>query len=132
MLNNILPLINNLSKLKTFFSETTELKTMAFQFTPISLKGISPHPPLENKLCHGIDLRSVAVDRKLDLSYLLGFYKAYPNKEKFFIAYFDKLAGTSVLKQQIQDGLTEDQIRASWQQELNEYKAMRTKYLLYP
>jgi uncharacterized protein YbbC (DUF1343 family) len=109
-----------------------ELKTMAFQFTPVSLKGISPHPPLENQVCYGIDLRSVAVDRKLDLSYLLGFYKAYPNKEKFFIAYFDKLAGTSVLKQQIRDGLTEDQIRASWQQELDRYKTMREKYLLYP
>jgi len=109
-----------------------ELETMPFQFMPVSLKGISPHPPLENKVCYGIDLRSVAVDRKLDLSYLLEFYKAYPDKEKFFIAYFDKLAGTSVLKQQIRDGLTEDQIRASWEPELMEYKAKRTKYLLYP
>jgi len=36
------------------------------------------------------------------------------------------------LKQQIRDGLTEDQIRASWEPELMEYKAKRTKYLLYP
>jgi len=36
------------------------------------------------------------------------------------------------LKQQIQDGLTEDQIRATWQQELDEYKKMQNKYLLYP
>src|SRR3979490_1200297 len=99
-----------------------ELKTMAFQFTPVSLRGISPHPPLENQICYGIDLRSVAVDRKFDLSYLLGFYKAYPDKEKFFIAYFDKLAGTSVLKQQIRDGLTEDQIRATWEQDLHDYR----------
>jgi uncharacterized protein YbbC (DUF1343 family) len=109
-----------------------ELKTMAFQFTPVSLKGISTHPPHENKVCYGIDLRSVAVERKLDLTYLLEFYKAYPNKEKFFIGSFDKLAGTPVLKQQIQDGLTETQIRATWEPELNQYRAKRAKYLLYP
>jgi uncharacterized protein YbbC (DUF1343 family) len=109
-----------------------ELKTMSFQFTPVSLKGISTHPPHENKVCYGIDLRSVAVERKLDLTYLLEFYKAYPNKEKFFIGSFNKLAGTPVLKQQIQDGFTEAQIRATWEPELNQYRAKRAKYLLYP
>ncbi len=109
-----------------------ELKGMAFQFMPVSIRGVSTHPPDENKVCFGIDLRSVAVQRKLDLSYLLEFYKVYPHKEKFFIGSFDRLAGTSVLKQQIQAGLTEDQIRATWQPELDEYKTMSKKYLLYP
>ncbi len=108
-----------------------ELKSMPFQFTPIPIKGFSIHPPLENKLCYGIDLRNVPVERKLDLSYLLTFYKAYPDKDKFFIPYFDKLAGTEVLKQQIKDGLTEKQIRESWQEGLKQFVAMREKYLLY-
>ena len=109
-----------------------ELKGMAFKFTPVSIRGVSTHPPLENKVCFGFDLRSVKVERKLDLSYLLEFYNAYPDKGKFFTAYFDRLAGTPLLKQQIQGGLTEDQIRATWQGELDAYKTMRTKYLLYP
>lgn len=108
-----------------------ELKNMPFQFTPIAIKGFSIHPPLENKLCFGIDLRSVKAERKLDLSYLLKFYQAYPDKEKFFIPYFDKLAGTAALKQQIKDGLTEEQIRESWKPGLDEFKVKREKYLLY-
>jgi uncharacterized protein YbbC (DUF1343 family) len=56
----------------------------------------------------------------------------YPNKEKFFIDYFDTLAGTKELKQQIKDGLTEQQIRASWKPGLDAFKIKREKYLLYP
>ncbi len=109
-----------------------ELKSMAFQFTPVSIKGVSNHPPQENKLCYGVDLREVVVEKKVDLKYVLEFYKAYPDKEKFFIGSFDRLAGTTALKQQIKDGLTEDHIRETWQKDLAAYKIKREKYLLYP
>ncbi|CAN5447001.1 DUF1343 domain-containing protein [soil metagenome] len=107
------------------------LKDMPFQFIPISIKGFSTEPPLKNQLCYGIDLRNLKAERKLDLSYLLKFYAAYPDKDKFFLPYFEKLAGTEVLRQQIKDGLTEGQIRASWKAGLEEFKALRKKYLLY-
>jgi uncharacterized protein YbbC (DUF1343 family) len=45
---------------------------------------------------------------------------------------FDKIAGTDTFKQQIKDGLTEQQIRDSWAAELATYQKMRAKYLLYP
>ena len=93
---------------------------------------MSTSPPLENKLCYGLDLRNVPVQRKIDLSYVIQLYKAYPDKEKFFIPYFDTLAGTTELKQQIKDGLTEEQIRETWTAGLEEYKKKREKYLLYP
>lgn len=109
-----------------------ELKNFTFQFTPVSMKGISDNPPQQNKVCYGMDLRAVKVERKLDLSYLLKFYNLYPDKEKFFLGYFDNLAGTKELRQQIINGLTEEQIRASWEPELAQYKEMRKKYLLYP
>lgn len=109
-----------------------ELKDMRFQFTPVSMKGISTTPPHENKLCYGEDLRNIKPERKLDLSYLLKYYNLYPDKEKFFLNYFDNLAGTKTLRQQIKAGLTEEQIRASWQQGLLGYRGMRKKYLLYP
>lgn len=109
-----------------------ELKEMTFTFTPVPIKGVSIEPPLKDKLCYGLDLRSVTPARKVDLQYLLLFYQKYPDKEKFFTAYFDKLAGTTQLKQQIKDGLTEAQIRASWQPGLDEFKTKRSKYLLYP
>ncbi len=108
-----------------------ELKNMSFQFTPVAIKGFSIHPPLENKLCYGIDLRSVPVDRKLDLSYLFKFYQAFPDKEKFFTNYFEKLVGNKELREQIKKGMTEDQIRATWKKGLDSYKEKRKKYLLY-
>jgi len=109
-----------------------ELKDMPFTFTPIPIIGMSLEPPLKNKLCYGMDLREVNVERKVDLKYVLTFYKMYPDKEHFFTKYFDTLAGTTELKQQIKDGLTEDQIRVSWQAGLTEFKTKRSKYLLYP
>ncbi len=109
-----------------------ELKDMAFTFTPVPIKGVSIEPPLKDKLCYGMDLRSVTPPRKVDLQYLLFFYQKYPDKEKFFIPYFDKLSGTTQLKQQIKDGLTEEQIRASWKPGLDAFNAKRKKYLLYP
>lgn len=109
-----------------------ELKDMTFSFTPVPIKGVSIEPPLKDKLCYGKDLRSVSPARKVDLQYLLLFYQKYPDKEKFFTPYFDKLAGTTQLKQQIKDGLTEEQIRASWKPGLDEFKNKRNKYLLYP
>lgn len=108
-----------------------ELKNMPFTFTPVTIKGVAVKPPQEGKLCYGIDLRNEMPERKINLSYLIKMYQAYPDKEKFFIPYFDILAGTPKLKQQIKDGLTEDQIRASWKGDIDKYNVIRTKYLLY-
>jgi len=112
--------------------EFKNVPEMNFQFTPIDIKGMANDPPLENQLCYGIDLRHAAVERKINLNYLLDFYRMYPFKDKFFIKSFDRLAGGSVLRQQIIDGLTEEQIRESWKEGLASYNQIRKKYLLYP
>lgn len=109
-----------------------DLKDQPFSFTPVSIEGMSKTPPLQDKLCHGIDLRNEVPEKKISLKHLIEFYQLFPNKEKFFIPYFDKLAGNAELKEQIKQGLTEDQIRATWQQDLDAFKAKRKKYLLYP
>jgi len=108
-----------------------ELKEFSFSFTPVPIKGYSTEPPQKDKLCFGIDLRSVTPARKVDLQYLLMLYEKYPDKEKFFLPYFDKLAGTTKLKQQIKDGFTEAQIRKSWKPGLDKFKVLRKKYLIY-
>ncbi len=107
------------------------LLNMPFEFKPVSIKGVSTSPPQENKLCRGIDLRTVPTKREIELDYLLDFYKAYPDKEKFFIPYFEKLTGTKTLRQQIKDGLSAAEIKKSWTTGLEKYKVMRKKYLLY-
>jgi uncharacterized protein YbbC (DUF1343 family) len=108
-----------------------DLKNQPFQFTPISIVGMAKNPPHENKLCYGIDLSLEKVERRISLSHLMQLYQQFPDKEKFFIPYFDKLAGNKLLKDQIKKGMTESQIRASWKTELATYRAMRLKYLLY-
>jgi uncharacterized protein YbbC (DUF1343 family) len=105
---------------------------MPFQFTPVSIEGMSKNPPFQDKVCYGIDLRETNIERKLDLSYLINMYKAFPDKEKFFNNGFNLHAGNSELQEQIKKGLTEEQIKASWREELDMYNVIRKKYLLYP
>jgi uncharacterized protein YbbC (DUF1343 family) len=110
-----------------------DMKNMTFQFTPVTIEGMAKNPLYENKLCYGVDLRNVTPLRKIDLQYVMSMYKAYPDKEKFFNARnFDTHVGNSTLREQITQGLTEDQIRQSWQKDLAAYHKIRNRYLLYP
>jgi uncharacterized protein YbbC (DUF1343 family) len=107
-----------------------------FTFTPKSIDGMSKNPPLENRLCYGIDFRKMDLEKirnekQLNIKLLMDIYKAFPEKEHFFNAFFNKLAGNDILMQQIIAGKTEKEIRDSWQPALNDYKIKRKKYLLY-
>jgi uncharacterized protein YbbC (DUF1343 family) len=103
-----------------------------FSFTPVSIEGVSTNPPHLGAQCFGIDLRNVEPGAGLNLQYLLRCYQVFPDKENFFRPYFNLLAGTDELMQQIKSGMAESEIRESWRAELNQYKKMREKYLIYP
>ncbi len=108
--------------------------TGSFQFTPVDKPG-ALNPPNEGVLCYGLDLTRVdAKQMGLDLTYLLDFYQKIPQKDKFFTSasFFDKLAGSDQLRKQLQEGWSAAKIKASWQPALQQYKAIRAKYLLYP
>lgn len=114
-----------------------------FSFKPVSIKGMSETPLYQNQICYGLDLRRYNVNKfrrtkQLNLKWLMEMYKAYPDKEKFFdqtqssqIGNFDKLAGTSLLREQIIAGKTEAEIRKSWEPGLIQFKKIREKYLMY-
>lgn len=102
-----------------------------FQFTPISIDGMSKTPPHQDKLCYGRDLRGESIDHHFTLEYLLEAYGKSGMKEKFFNSYFNTLVGTDELKKQILAGKSEAEIRESWKAGLEEYKLKREKYLLY-
>jgi uncharacterized protein YbbC (DUF1343 family) len=92
---------------------------------------------LKGKLCYGIDLRKIPIDslqqlRSIRLEYLLEFYNDLDIGEEFFTGYFDFLAGTDMLRQQITEGLSITAIKSSWKDELGKFKQIRAKYLLYP
>ncbi len=104
----------------------------SFSFTPVPIPGMSMEPPYKNQICYGKDLRNLDLKEPFTLSYLLDFYQASGQKEKFFNNFFKSLAGTDELQKQIMAGMTEKQIRDSWKPGLDAYKKMRKQYLLYP
>ena len=103
-------------------------------FTPKEIKGVSSNPPFKNQLCKGILVHFEKRPTQLNVSWLKSIYSSYPNKDKFFVSpnFFDKLAGTTELRKQIEEGVSEEEIRASWHADLETYKTTRKKYLLYP
>lgn len=113
-----------------------DLKLGSFNFTPTPNAG-SKYPKLEGKHCNGQNLSGYAHNFKnnnvgLNLSWLIETYKTLNNDSiVVFNNYFNTLAGNKELKQQIIDGWSEEKIKESWQQELNDFKAIRKKYLIY-
>ncbi|MEO9476125.1 MAG: DUF1343 domain-containing protein [Cyclobacteriaceae bacterium] len=103
-----------------------------FTFTPQPNEG-SKHPPLQGEKCFGIDLSGSTIQYEFSLKYLLQFYEQLNGKTEkpFFNAYFKKLAGTDELKEQIEAGMSEKEIRQTWQADLKIYEGIRSKYLLY-
>lgn len=108
-----------------------------FTFTPEPKPG-AMNPPQLGKLCRGMDLSGlqelqIKAKKTIDLSYLIQIYRDYPDKESFFLPgmFFDKLAGSSKLREMIQSGYSEQQIKDTWQPGLNQFKKLRKKYLIY-
>jgi uncharacterized protein YbbC (DUF1343 family) len=110
-----------------------DLTNMPFQFTPVSIDGMSKTPPHENKICHGLDLRNIDFPPHFTLRFLIEMYNAFPDKEKFFNDNnFDRHMGSSVLRDQIRKGMREADIKKTWEKDLTAFREMRKKYLLYP
>jgi uncharacterized protein YbbC (DUF1343 family) len=99
--------------------------------------GGAKNPRHRDTKCYGVDLRnrdieSIRNEKQINLSYIIDAYKKMNRPKNFFTDYFNYLAGNANLKKQIVDGLSEEQIRSSWQDELSYFKTIRKKYLLYP
>ena len=102
-----------------------------YSFTPKSGAG-SKFPKHENKICFGTDLRfQEDYLTTLNLIWIIEAYNQCSEKEKFFNNFFDKLAGTDKLRKQIIVGKTANEIKANWQENLEEFKEIRAKHLIY-
>lgn len=112
------------------------LPDRGFSFTPESTAG-ARNPPLLGQKCYGTDLRNAIEDNivpspAINLSWVISAYADYPDKESFFTPYFDVLAAGPVLREQIQKGMSSEEIRASWKEGLEKFGKIRDKYLMYP
>ncbi len=105
-------------------------KYQQFSFTPTPNEGAKR--PLHNgKKCFGVDLRKHPKLDQLKLDFLVDAFAKAPSKRNFFNSFFTKLAGTEKLQEQIEAGMTADEIRGTWQEDLKAYDQMRQPYLLY-
>lgn len=114
------------------------LPKTGYNFTPRSTPG-AKNPPLQDQTCNGYDLSKINIAKEtgnhISLKWLIRAYQSYPEKNNFFLhegGFFNKLAGSNILSQQLKDRKTEAEIRRSWEPALDNFKKIRKKYLMYP
>ena len=107
-----------------------------YSFTPKSMPGTGKYMKFKNRKCYGRNLEHLKITtfiekKQISLQWLIDAYNKI-STDRFFNTAFPKLAGTDKLQEQIIRGVSEEQIRESWQEELRTFKNIRKKYLLYP
>ena len=107
-----------------------EYKNKGFYFKPRPNFG-SKYPKHQNVLCYGKDLSNVSSPTKIELKWIIDAYQNFPHPDSFFLNGFNRIAGNSKLKQQLIKGTSEIEIRRSWEKDLNKFKKVREKYLIY-
>ncbi|WP_100610688.1 exo-beta-N-acetylmuramidase NamZ family protein [Confluentibacter lentus] len=106
-------------------------KVFNFTYTPVENFG-AKNPKHKGKLCYGEDLKNDKTTNQVSLKWLIKAYNNATDKSKVFnTANFTKHAGTDKLQKQIEAGLTEEQIKATWQKGIETFKNTRKKYLIY-
>lgn len=104
------------------------------RFTPMSMEG-AKNPLYENQLCYAFDLAPYAKSRmyQLNMEWLRKAYGLLKDSTEFITnqAFFNRLAGTNELAQQLLDGKSEKEIRLTWKPGLDQFRKTRSKYLIY-
>lgn len=111
-----------------------DLKGRTFAFTPRPVEG-AKHPPLEGRLCHGVDLSgmplSEARDMGFTLRYVIDAYRDLGGGQAFFTPMFEKLVGVGWVREMIVAGASDEAIRARWADDVARFRSLRATYLLY-
>lgn len=106
-------------------------EVFTFSYTPIENFG-AKYPKQKGKLCFGEDLKDEKLNGEVTLKWLIKGYQNSTDKTLFFnTENFTKHAGTTKLQQQIEAGLSEEDIKATWKKDLDSFKIIRKKYLIY-
>jgi uncharacterized protein YbbC (DUF1343 family) len=105
-----------------------------FCFTPRSMPG-AKNPPLQDRLCCGVDLRNIADgeirEKGINLDYIIDAYNDLKLGDKFFTSFFEKLIGVDYVRKMIKEGKTASEIKALWQDDVEKFRKQRRPYLLY-
>ncbi|MDE6206730.1 MAG: DUF1343 domain-containing protein [Muribaculaceae bacterium] len=111
-----------------------DMKGRDFTFTPRSVPG-AKNPPQLDKLCYGVDLRGVdpdaAIAAGINLEYLIDAYRDLGMGDSFFRSFFEKLIGRGDIRGMIEKGMSADEIKATWADDVVAFRRQRAPYLLY-
>ncbi len=111
------------------------LRGFGYTFTPRPTAG-AQHPPLEGVECRGMNLSSLPLDEAramgFSLRYVADALLVSGLGERFFTPMFEKLVGTAYVRSMLLDGASVEEIRARWQPDVDRYRRLRARYLLYP
>ena len=106
-------------------------KVYNFTYTPEPNFG-SKNPKEKGKLCYGKDLSHYERMNEVTMDFIIDAFTNTKDKSKFFLTSgFTKHAGTKKLQRQIEAGLPNVEIKTTWQADLEKFKKIREKYLLY-
>ena len=109
----------------------------SFSFVPLAIQGTDSKPMYKDKTCLGENLQKYYIQHpsdkgRINLMWLIRAFVALGSRPDFFNPYFDQLAGTAKLQEQIVKGFKEEDIRGSWKADIEAFKKIRARYLLYP
>lgn len=108
------------------------LPETGFSYIPMPTAGAS-EPRFKGQVCHGMDLSDYPERlSRVNFEWIVWAYNLYPDKRKFFIPFFNNLAGGTTIKNQIVSGLSAAEISASWAEGLKRFKEVRARHLIYP
>ncbi len=103
----------------------------SFTYTPMPNFG-SKTPKEEGKKCFGKDLSENPRMQEVSLQWVIDAYTNAVDKSKVFnTSGFTKHAGTEKLQQLIEAGKTEEEIKETWKGDLEKFRKVRRKYLMY-
>ena len=109
-----------------------QLSPTGFSYIPMPNDGAA-EPRFKGIECHGLDLRNIPERlSRVNLEWVIWAYHNFPDKKRFFIPFFNNLAGGTTLKKQIIAGMTAEEIHETWKEGIEAFKEVRKKYLLYP
>lgn len=115
-----------------------DMADVSFSFTPRTGKN-GAKPVLAGRKCYGVDLSAIdpeeVISRGLDLSYVIAAYNnrgMRKHRKEFFTSFFDKLIGDRRVRRMIEQGRSAEDIKATWAEEVEQYKERRKPYLIYP
>lgn len=106
-----------------------------YKFTPRSMPG-AKNPPLSGQTCRGRNLQNMSDEQiiadGLNPEYIIDAYVNMPRGQKFFSSFFDLLVGNRNIRRLIEQSASAESIRASWHNDVEDFKNLRSRYLLYP